>query len=442
MDKKIIIAGGLLLVLLVVLVIYLATGARRQKPTEAPTITIWDSFDSEDSFREIFDQFLAENKDLEIKFVKKDPAKFETESINAFAAGKGPDLWVIPNNWLPKHHDKLTVLGEKKLDPKGKKANDEAFEDLFLDVAYQDNVIDAQVYGIPLFIDSLSLFYNSTLFNERLSDYAKEHAGEDISDVRQLFNNPPKTWEELSEFIKYYGEGAIGLGGAGNVSQASEILTALMLQYGAKMTTDDRTSALFHTSTNIFSDVAYPGNKALSFYTSFASRDDPHFTWADNTNDYQAFVKGNLAMYIGWSRQAQEIKKDTGRPAEVTSLPQFKDSNNPQDVASYQVMTVPKTSKNAERAWGLITYIASPQIQIKYLVKTGLPNTLKEKIKDSSNFIDIQNQYSASWYDPEPKKTGEIFRQAISAALAGQNPQTVLEGAAAQITNLLKALKP
>ena len=136
-----------------------------------------------------------------------------------------------------------------------------------------------------------------------------------------------------------------------------------------------------------------------------------------------------------------EPKKDTGRPAEVTSLPQFEDSNNPQDVASYQVMTVPKTSKNAERAWDLITYIASPQIQMKYLVKTGLPNTLKDKVKDSNNFIDIQNQYSASWYDPEPKKTGEIFRQAISAALAGQNPQTVLEGAAAQVTNLLKGLQ-
>jgi len=111
MDKKIIIAGGLLLILLVVLVVYLATGARRQKPAETPTITVWDSFDSEDSFKEIFDQFLAENKGLEIKFVKKDSTKFEAESINAFAAGKGPDIWVIPNDWLTKHHDKLTVFG-------------------------------------------------------------------------------------------------------------------------------------------------------------------------------------------------------------------------------------------------------------------------------------------------------------------------------------------
>lgn len=440
MDRKFIIAGGLLFILLVVLVLFIVTRPEK-KPAATPTITIWDSFDSEDNFREIFDQYLAENKDLEIKFIKKDPAKFEEESINAFAAGQGPDIWVVPNNWLPKHHDKLSTLAEKELDSKHKKSNDETFKNTFLDVAYQDCVIEAQVYGLPLFIDSLSLFYNTELFNVKISEYAKAHTGQDISTVRQLFNNPPKTWEDLSEFIKYYGAGAIALGGARNVEHASGILTAMMLQYGAKMTTDDKTAALFHASNNAFSDLAYPGTKALSFYTSFGSRDDPNFTWADNTSDYQAFTSGQLAMYLGWSRQAQDIKKDSGRPAEVTALPQFKESKNPQDLANYQVLTVPKTSQNAEKAWDLILYITNPQIQMKYLVKSGLPNSRKDKIQGSNNFIDIQNQYSATWYNPEPKKAEEIFREAIRAVLAGENPQTVLEGAAAQVTNLLKDLQ-
>ena len=439
MDKRYYILGGLLLLLIIVLVIFLATRSEK-KPTETPVITIWDSFDSEDNFREIFDQYLAENKGLEIKFIKKDPAKFEEESINTFAAGTGPDIWIIPNNWLPKHHDKLTTLAEKKLDPKGKKSNDETFKNTFLAVAYQDNVIDAQVYGLPLFIDSLSLFYKTELFDAKLSDYAKAHPDQDIATVRQLFNNPPKTWEDLSEFIKYYGAGAIALGGAKNVERASDILTALMLQYGAKLTTDDKTAALFQTSTNNFSEVAYPGTKALRFYTSFSSSDDPNFTWDDSTNDYQAFINGKVAMYISWSRRAQDIKKDTGRPAEVTALPQFKDSKNPQDLASYQVLTVPKTSKNAAMAWNLILSITDAQIQMKYLAKAGLPNTRIDKVRNSDNFINIQNQSASSWYNPEPTKVEEIFRDAASATLDGQNPQTVLEGAAAQVTNLLKAL--
>jgi len=69
-----------------------------------------------------------------------------------------------------------------------------------------------------------------------------------------------------------------------------------------------------------------------------------------------------------------------------------------------------------------------------------LPNTRIDKVRNSDNFINIQNQSASSWYNPEPTKVEEIFRDAASATLDGQNPQTVLEGAAAQVTNLLKAL--
>lgn len=441
MDKRYYILGGLLLILIVVLVLFLATRNRTpKKPTGSSTITVWDSFDNEEDFSDIFSQFLSENKNLDIKFVKKDPAKLEEESINAFAAGTGPDIWIIPNNWLAKHHDKLTALTEKKLDPKAKKTNAEIFQTTYLDAANQDCIIGGQVYCLPLFMDSLSLFYNSELFSSKLSDYARAHQGQDITTVRQLFNGPPKTWEDLTQFIKYYGQGAIAMGGAKNIGHASDILTALMIQYGAQMTSDDKTAALFQTSTNKISDVAYPGTKGLSLYTSFATKNDPNYTWDESQNDYNAFTSGKIAMYLDWSRKAKDIKKDTGRTAEVAALPQIKDSKNPQDIANYQVLTVPKSSQNGDKAWALIQYIIDPQIQMKYISKTGLPQARKDKVQGSNVFIDVQNQYASSWYNPEPTKVDQLFRDAASAVLSGENPQTVLEGTAAQVTNLLKAL--
>lgn len=440
MDKRYYILGGLLVVLIIVLVLFLATRNRQPTKPTSSTITVWDSFDSEEDFTDIFSQFLAENQGLDIKFVKKDPANFEADSINAFAAGSGPDVWIIPNNWLAKHHDKIITLTEKKLDLKGKKDNADVFETTYLDAANEDCIISNQVYCLPLFMDSLSLFYNSELFSSKLSDYARAHQGEDITAVRQLFNNPPKTWEDLTNMIKYYGQGAIGLGGARNVNRASDILTALMLQEGAQMTTDDKTAALFQTTANKFSDLAYPGTKALSFYTSFANKNDSHYTWSESQNDYDAFISGKIAMYLDWSRTASAIKKDTGRTAEVTALPQFATTKNPVDLASYQVLTVPKSSQNPDRAWSLIQYITDPQIQMKYISKTGLPQARKDKVQGSNIFIDIQNQYAQSWYNPEPTKVEQIFREAISAVLRGENPQTIIEGAAAQVTNLLKAL--
>ena len=62
MDKKFIILGGLLFVLLVVLVAFLVWRVNR-KPT-TPTsnkIVIWDSFDTEENFSQIFDEYQAQN---------------------------------------------------------------------------------------------------------------------------------------------------------------------------------------------------------------------------------------------------------------------------------------------------------------------------------------------------------------------------------------------
>jgi ABC-type glycerol-3-phosphate transport system substrate-binding protein len=444
LDKRYYILGGLLVLLLIVFVAFLVSrkGNTRPKGPTTNTITIWGSYDTEENFADIFRDYQSENKNVEIKYVKKDPATFENDSINAFAAGTGPDIWIIPNNWLPKHHDKLAVLGEKKLDPKGKKTNDEVYKNTFLPVAYQDNVLNGQVYGIPLFVDSLSLFYNSNLFDDKYEAYAQAHRGTDNSEVRKIFNNPPKTWEELNNFIKYYGPGAIAMGGARNIENSSDILIALMLQSGAKMTSEDQGAAIFQTSANAFFDTPYPGTKALRYYASFATPGDPNYSW-DNGNsqsDYKAFLEGKVAMMINWSRRANDMKKETGKTPEVTSLPQIKDTNHPLDLASYQTLTVPKSSKNIEAAWDLILYMTNPAKATTYLSLTKLPSSLKSRVEGSTNYIDIQNQYATSWYNPDPAKITGIFQKAIEQTLGGDNPQTVLEGAAAQITELLRSL--
>lgn len=441
MDKKIYLIGGLALLLVIVLVVFLLTRHSTGKKTTASTkIVVWDSFDTEENFSQIFDTYQAQNKNIEIEFVKKNPASFETDSINAFAAGSGPDIWIIPNNWLAKDHDKLAVLPEKKLDPKAKKSNDETFLNTYLLATYQDNVIKSQVYGLPLFMDSLSLFYNSSLLATKAADYAKNHPGQDTSDVQKLFHSPPKTWDDLSQIIKYYGQGAIALGDSQTIDRSSDILVALMLQSGATMTTEDQTAALFQTANNQFSDIAYPGTKALEFYTSFGRKGEANYTWPASENAYQSFIKGDVAMMVDYTQKAADFKKDTLGVAEITSLPQFSNQNQ-MDLAYYQTLTVPKSSQNQQQAWDLILYLCSSSNQGKYLSKTGLAWPRKDKIEGSTSYLDVQNNIAGSWYNPDPAKIEAIFNQAIVQDLAGQNPQTILEGAAAQITKLLGELK-
>lgn len=443
MDKKIYIIGGLLAVLLIAFVIFILTRGNDKKETTGTNnkIVIWNSFESEENFSQALTQYKAENKDLEIEYVKKDPSKYETDSINAFAAGNGPDIWVIPNNWLAKHHNKLVTLTESTLDAKKKKTNQAVFEDTFLAAAAQDNIIGNNVFGFPLFMDSLVLFDNPTLRFQKVRDYFNANPNADTGSLSQALGKAPETWEELGDQINRFGQNAIALGDAGTVERSSDILTALMLQYGAQMTSDNKSQALFQTPTNLFGGAAYPGNKALSFYISFAQKGDPNYTWPATQNAYQAFRNGNLLMMIDYSQKQIDLKKDTKNSFNISKMPQFKDTENPVDLAYYQTMTVPKSSQNQDKAWDLIRFLAMGQGQTKYLAEAQLPSALKAETTNSQDQINIQNRAAQSWYNPDPAKVEEIFKNVISQARAGQNPQTLLEGAAAEITTLLGGLQ-
>ena len=443
LDKKIYLIGGLLAILLIALVIFLFSRNTQKTPTNINNkIVIWDSFESEENLTEAFNQYKAQNKGIEIEYVKKDPAKYETDSINAFAAGGGPDIWIIPNNWMPKHHDKLAILTENKLDPKAKKTNSQVYQEAYLQAAGQDNIIDNNVYGFPMFMDSLSLYDNNSLRSQKVRQYISAHPNEDSLKINQTLGIPPITWEVLSEQIKSFGENTIALGDSTTVERSSDILVALMLQYGTKMTSDDKTQALFQAPINLFTETAYPGNKALSFYTSFAKKDDSNYTWPALESAYKSFTNGNLMMMIDYSQKQAELKKDTKISFLVTSLPQFKDSQNPINLAYYQTMTVPKTSQNQDKAWNLIRYLSAGQGQNKYLSKTGFSSALKENTINSQAVLDIQNRSAQSWYNPDPGKVEVLFKNVIDQTRQGINPQTVLEGAAASVTKLLSELNP
>ena len=102
-------------------------------------------------------------------------------------------------------------------------------------------------------------------------------------------------------------------------------------------------------------------------------------------------------------------------------------------------MAVPKSSKNQLAAWNFISYLTDPTRLVLYYTKTGLSSPLINIKTD--DFPAYQDNFATSWYNPDPAKVTDIFKTSANQALAGDNPQTVLEGAAAQITTLLGLLK-
>src|SRR3989344_6499637 len=107
--------------LAVILLIALFTGVipgLRLKPSapERLTLTVWGVFDSEQVFTDLVNIYRKDRANVEINYRKfEDPNTYESELINALAAGTGPDIFMFQNTWLPKHRDKIVPVSTTTL---------------------------------------------------------------------------------------------------------------------------------------------------------------------------------------------------------------------------------------------------------------------------------------------------------------------------------------
>ncbi|MCH8748552.1 extracellular solute-binding protein, partial [Patescibacteria group bacterium] len=147
---------------------------------------------------------------------------YRPELIEALAAGRGPDLFVIHHTWVDSMIDHLAPAPAKFMT-----AKEVASE--FAPVVTTDLVRADQVYALPTSIDSLALFYNQA---------ALASAG----------LKPPATWTDfLQATIRLTSTDQAGallqsgaaLGTASNVNRAPDIVQLLLLQSGLDIITED-----------------------------------------------------------------------------------------------------------------------------------------------------------------------------------------------------------
>ena len=167
------IAGaGVLLLLIVLLFTGVIPGLRPKEGAIKGELTVWGVFDPEIAIRDtIVAEFEKSNPGIRINYFQKNSRTYEADLVNALAAGNGPDVFFFKSSWLPKHGDKLLPLDPADY-PVQKLAED------FPDVVSSDFSAGGKVYALPLYIDTLALLYNKTIF---------DNAG---------IAQPPKTWEE------------------------------------------------------------------------------------------------------------------------------------------------------------------------------------------------------------------------------------------------------
>lgn len=382
-------------------------------------LLMWGVFDDSDIIQKFIQQFQAAYPGVRVTYQKKSVDSYEKDLINALAAGRGPDIFYIQNTWIPKHIDKLSPIPKNYLT-----ANE--FKDAFVDVAYEDFISGGDIYALPLYADTLALFYNKDILNS---------AG---------IANPPSTWEGLLSMAPSLTKkdeagnitrSAIAMGTAKNVNRAMDIVSLLILQSGVEMFDKERNQAVFNQG----------GQQALEFYTNFAKPIKSIYTWNNQMpQSTDAFIEGKAAMMMNYNHQIQNIKaKAPHLKFGVSLMLQPRDSQKRVNYANYWGVTVSGSSKYADVAWILAYYLTEKEQAKAYLELTGRPTARRDLVdeqrQDKELGIFAQQSLSAySWNQPDSAEVEKIFSDMIESTVAGTSAQTALSNAANRVNLLVK----
>ena len=359
----------MLLLILAGVLFFTTSGPKPPSPaTDKLELTWWKTFEDSENVRELLTDYTATHKNVTVKFVKKEASTYEQELINALAAGAGPDIFSIHNDWLPKHADKISPMPDQLM-------NLRTYKESFVDVATTDFVKDDQIYAIPIAMDVLALYYNKDLLGS--------------SGISQ----PPATWPELvsdaqkiTKVLKpgTFTRSGVALGTSNNVNRAVDILTLLMLQNGTKFYSDDFGRATFDQRQTIpgSNQNFDPGAIALAFYTQFADPAKVSYTWNVRSDlSVDAFTQGKLAMMLSFQYMQPVIQsKAPNLNWDVAAVPQISEEVSKVNFANYWGESVSKLSKNSLAAWDFLNFISSKDELTKYYAKHKLVASRKDII--------------------------------------------------------------
>lgn len=437
--KKIIMSKKYYL-LVALLLIIITSGFKCGGPPEgltigAPkpvTLNYWKVFEESFNMSELIGLYQQIYPHVTINYRNLTAEEYEDELIKSFAEDRGPDIFSIHTTWIGEYKNLIQPLPNSISVPiavqKGT-IKKETFTELqqkktltlrdmkilFPDIVTDNQVINTQVYGLPLSIDTLVLFYNRDLLNNAGIPIPAQNWNQFRDQVVQLTSQ---------DFQGNIIQSGAAIGTADNIDRSIDILSLLMMQNGTIMT-DDRGFATFSKVPPGFTRGVQPAVEALNFYNSFALPSKQVYTWNNfMPSSLEAFMAGKTAFFFGYSYHIPIIKAQAPKlNFEVTQAPQI---GNPVNVANYWVETVAKKSKHIDEAWNFILFITTNQEANKlFLAKSRKPTALRALIKEQSDDLDLApfaNQLltAKSWYKGKDAQAAEeIFKTMIRDNLTG-----------------------
>ena len=450
--------------------IFSLTGLRCTKGTDAEvaeaskpvTIKWWRVYDDESAVTPIIEAYRVAHPNVTIEYRKLRFEDYENELLNALAEDRGPDIISLHNTWIRQYQPKLTPLPPtitlpfSELQGSFKKEvvntlktnatlSAKNLKENFVDVVAKDTLITTkdsqnqpqeQIFGLPLALDTLTLFANRDLLN--------------ISGIPEV----PQTWSEFQSAVKKLTrldkdgniiQSGAAIGSSKNIERATDILALLMMQNGAEMINSAGDVAFNKIPASLKGISVPPGEQALTFYTDFADSQKETYTWsAQQQNSFDAFVAGKTAMFFGYAYHLPLIHARAPRMnLAIAPVPQI-EGNPKVTFANYWVETVTRKSANPQWAWDFIQFATSAKNISPYLERTNKPTALRALIQSQTEKEEVgifaeQILTAQSWYRGNNSLSADFaLLDAIDAVHSNMEPQDALNIAAGRVKQTMR----
>lgn len=306
-----------------------APGTQSVSPTKAVTLTYYGLWEPSSVMQPVISAFETKNPGIKIDYQLQSSQDYQDRLKTTLDSSNSPDVVRLHTTWLPLFAAYLLPAPPNTLSATELGTN-------FYPIVSKLLVASNQVYGAPMTAESLGLFVNTAMLQQK-----------------QL--QPPKTWEDLLTVAKAVREvdpitgkiirAGVALGNTSNVDSWPDIVSLMLLQSGVSLT-----------------DIQGPEVAiTLTYYTDFVTK---HKVWDETMPPSTvAFANEKVAMMIAPSWKARDIKAiNPSLSWQVVPVPQLPDIE-PVNWASIWFEGVAKNSKHPLESWKFVSFLASAEAQ-------------------------------------------------------------------------------
>ncbi|MDP2676687.1 MAG: extracellular solute-binding protein [bacterium] len=382
-----------------------------------------------------------EEKNVPIHYTQFGEEEYLSRVVSALAAGKGPDIWMLPQEHFIENITKVVIIGPKSYPER-------TFRENFSDGSEILLWPPGRVAAIPFLSDQLVLFWNRDLFRSAgIADAPKNWAG-------FLTASQTLTKKNATGQITQAGS-ALGL--FENNTHAKDIFSLFLLQIKNPITflvshgpqEDLRTnlrSAINESSFSTLPAIA----ESIRFFNQFADSRKQSYSWTRNMPDAQdAFTQGLLAMYIGYASEIAEIRnKNPHLDFDIAETPQISTESNHVTYAKLNTLVISRQSESLRQTASLIliNFLTRSDIQSSIAERFFLAPTSRTALLKSHESSFLATIYTSAiknkfWRDPDPAKTLVLLREmADQAKLETKSIESIINEAHLKMQLLLETV--